>query len=72
MNNLPQLCIFASNLIHKRDSQFPEYCDALLATRNSFCHKNYIKFSVLNWRANIQSVLTHKKLKITPVIGKVG
>ena len=33
---------------------------------------SYIYILKLNWRANIQSGLTHKKLKITPVIGKVG
>ena len=34
-------------------------------------YKIMVSFDV-NWRANIHSGLTQKKLKITPVIGKVG
>ena len=34
--------------------------------------RNMEEYVLNKWRANIQSGLTHKKLKITPVIGKVG
>ena len=55
----------------KRESLF--IFDDIMTEKNQDPASNfYTRGRHNNWRANIQSGLTHKKLKITPVIGKVG